>query len=52
MLKYHDDCFNQTDWIYFWLNKIEILKNAKFIVFFNYNLMMCEMWFWKIVQFM
>ena len=51
-LKHCDDCFYQTYWIYFWLNRINIWKNAKSIVFFNHNLMMYEMWFQKIVQFM
>ena len=45
MLKCCDDCFYQTYWIYFWLNRINIWKNVKFIVFFNHNLIMYEMWF-------
>ena len=44
-LKHCDDCFYQTYWIYFWLNRIDIWKNVKFIVFFNHNLMTYEMWF-------
>ena len=35
----------------FMKNKTDIWKNVKFIVFFNHNLMTCEMWLQKIEQF-